>query len=99
MVNEFIHFSLTSEDVNNLSYALILKEGLSSIIIPNIKQISSILKSDSKISSIPMLSRTHGQTASPTTLGKEFANVNYRIERQINQLKSQEIFWGKLMGL
>jgi len=98
MVNEFIHFSLTSEDVNNLSYALMLKEGLSSIIIPNIKQISSILKSNSKkFSSIPMLSRTHGQTASPTTLGKEFANVNYRIERQINQLKSQEIL-GKING-
>jgi len=98
MVNEFIHFSLTSEDVNNLSYALMLKEGLSSIIIPNIKQISTILKSNSKkFSSIPMLSRTHGQTASPTTLGKEFANVNYRIERQINQLKSQEIL-GKING-
>jgi len=98
MVNEFIHFSLTSEDVNNLSYALMLKEGLSSIIIPNIKQISRILKSNSKkFSSVPMLSRTHGQTASPTTLGKEFANVNYRIERQINQLKNQEIL-GKING-
>jgi len=98
MINEFIHFSLTSEDVNNLSYALMLKEGLSSIIIPNIKQISRILKSNSKkFSSVPMLSRTHGQTASPTTLGKEFANVNYRIERQINQLKNQEIL-GKING-
>ena len=98
MVNEFIHFSLTSEDVNNLSYALMLKEGLTSIIIPNIKQISSILKSNSKkFSSVPMLSRTHGQTASPTTLGKEFANVNYRIERQINQLKNLEIL-GKING-
>ena len=96
--NEFIHFSLTSEDVNNLAYALMLKEGLSSIVIPSIKKISSLLKSNAKkFSTQPMLSRTHGQTASPTTLGKEFANVNYRIERQIKQLKNQEIL-GKING-
>jgi len=97
-VNEFIHFSLTSEDVNNLAYALMLKEGLATVIIPSIKKISSILKVNSKkYSDLPMLSRTHGQTASPTTLGKEFANINYRIERQINQLKHQEIL-GKVNG-
>jgi len=97
-VNEFIHFSLTSEDVNNLAYALMLKEGLSAIIIPSIKKISNILKVNSKkFADLPMLSRTHGQTASPTTLGKEFANVNYRIERQIIQLKNQEIL-GKING-
>lgn len=96
--NEFIHFSLTSEDVNNLAYALMLKEGLSSIVIPSIKKISSLLKNNAKkFSTQPMLSRTHGQTASPTTLGKEFANVNYRIERQIKQLKNQEIL-GKING-
>ena len=97
-VNEFIHFSLTSEDVNNLAYALMLKEGLSTIIVPSIKKISTILKANSKkFASLPMLSRTHGQTASPTTLGKEFANINYRIERQITQLKNQEIL-GKING-
>ena len=96
--NEFIHFSLTSEDVNNLAYALMLKEGLSETIVPSIKKISSILKANSKkFASLPMLSRTHGQTASPTTLGKEFANINYRIERQITQLKNQEIL-GKING-
>ena len=96
--NEFIHFSLTSEDVNNLAYALMLKEGLLETIVPSIKKISSILKANSKkFASLPMLSRTHGQTASPTTLGKEFANINYRIERQITQLKNQEIL-GKING-
>ena len=97
-VNEFIHFSLTSEDVNNLAYALMLKEGLSVTILPSIKKISAILRANSKkFAALPMLSRTHGQTASPTTLGKEFANVNYRIERQIKQLKNQEIL-GKING-
>ena len=97
-VNEFIHFSLTSEDVNNLAYALMLKEGLSETILPSIKKISAILRANSKkFAALPMLSRTHGQTASPTTLGKEFANVNYRIERQIKQLKNQEIL-GKING-
>ena len=97
-VNEFIHFSLTSEDVNNLAYALMLKEGLSETILPGIKKISAILRANSKkFAALPMLSRTHGQTASPTTLGKEFANVNYRIERQIKQLKNQEIL-GKING-
>ena len=96
--NEFIHFSLTSEDVNNLAYALMLKEGLLETIVPSIKKISSILKANSKkFASLPMLSRTHGQTASPTTLGKEFANINYRIERQLIQLKNQEIL-GKING-
>jgi adenylosuccinate lyase len=97
-VNEFIHFSLTSEDVNNLAYALMLKEGLSETILPCIKKISATLRANSKkFAALPMLSRTHGQTASPTTLGKEFANVNYRIERQIKQLKNQEIL-GKING-
>ena len=97
-VNEFIHFACTSEDINNLAYALMLKEGLSETIVPSIKKISSILKANSKkFASLPMLSRTHGQTASPTTLGKEFANINYRIERQITQLKNQEIL-GKING-
>ena len=97
-VNEFIHFSLTSEDVNNLAYALMLKEGLSETILPCIKKISVVLRANSKkFAALPMLSRTHGQTASLTTLGKEFANVNYRIERQIKQLKNQEIL-GKING-
>ena len=75
-----------------------LKEGLSETILPSIKKISAVLRAYSKkFAALPMLSRTHGQTASPTTLGKEFANVNYRIERQIKQLKNQEIL-GKING-
>ena len=97
-VNEFIHFACTSEDINNLAYALMLKEGLQSVLIP---EIESILKQTSiystKFSEISMLAKTHGQTASPTTVGKEFANFGYRIKRQIIQLKKQEIL-GKING-
>ncbi|MFQ3368261.1 MAG: adenylosuccinate lyase [Methylophilaceae bacterium] len=97
-VNEFIHFACTSEDINNLAYASMLKEGLQSILIP---EIESILKQTSmystKFSEISMLAKTHGQTASPTTVGKEFANFGYRIKRQIIQLKKQEIL-GKING-
>ena len=97
-VNEFIHFACTSEDINNLAYALMLKEGLQSVLIP---EIESILKQTSiystKFSEISMLAKTHGQTASPTTVGKEFANFGYRIKRQILQLKKQQIL-GKING-
>jgi len=97
-VNEFIHFACTSEDINNLAYALMLKEGLRTVLIPSIE---SILKQvtiySTKFSEISMLAKTHGQTASPTTMGKEFANFGYRIKRQIVQLKKQEVL-GKING-
>ncbi|MDC6484785.1 adenylosuccinate lyase [Methylophilaceae bacterium] len=97
-VNEFIHFACTSEDINNLAYALMLKEGLYKVIIPSIE---SILKQktlySTKFSDIAMLAKTHGQTASPTTMGKEFANFGYRLKRQITQLKKQEVL-GKING-
>ena len=97
-ISEFIHFACTSEDINNLAYALMLKEGLHQILIPSIE---SILKQTSKysikFSKVSMLAKTHGQPASPTTLGKEFANFAYRLERQILQLKNQEIM-GKING-
>ena len=97
-VNEFIHFACTSEDINNLAYALMLKEGLHKVIIPSIE---SILKQktlySTKFSDIAMLAKTHGQTASPTTMGKEFANFGYRLKRQITQLKKQEVL-GKING-
>ena len=96
--NEFIHFACTSEDINNLAYALMLKEGLRTVLIPSIE---SILKQvtiySTKFSEISMLAKTHGQTASPTTMGKEFANFGYRIKRQIVQLKKQEVL-GKING-
>ena len=97
-INEFIHFACTSEDINNLAYSLMLKEGLYKVLMPSI---DSILKQTSiyatKFSEISMLAKTHGQTASPTTMGKEFANFGYRIKRQIMQLKKQEVL-GKING-
>ena len=97
-VSEFIHFACTSEDINNLSYALMLKEGMEQVIIPSIKMLEKNLSVKAKLySSIPMLAKTHGQTASPTTLGKEFANVSSRISRQIVALATQD-YLGKMNG-
>jgi len=97
-ISEFIHFACTSEDINNLAYALMIKEGLNKVLTPAIE---SILKRTSlysnKFSEISMLAKTHGQTASPTTMGKEFSNFSYRLKRQIIQLKKQEIL-GKING-
>ena len=97
-VSEFIHFACTSEDINNLSYALMLKEGMEQVIIPSIKKLEEKLSDKAKLySSIPMLARTHGQTASPTSLGKEFANVSSRVNRQVNALSKQD-YLGKMNG-
>ena len=97
-VNEFIHFACTSEDINNLAYALMIKEGLNKILIPSAESIlESMSKYSTKFSEISMLAKTHGQTASPTTMGKEFSNFSYRLKRQILQLKKQEIL-GKING-
>ena len=96
-VSEFIHFACTSEDINNLSHALMLKDGravLLSEMTDILDLINELAKNNAKI---PMLSRTHGQTASPTTLGKEMANFSYRLNRQINQLKDVHIM-GKFNG-
>jgi len=97
-VSEFIHFACTSEDINNLSYALMIKEGLFDIVLPEIEAIIKQLKKyANEFSAVPMLARTHGQTASPTSLGKEFANIVYRLERQVIQTHKQEIL-GKING-
>ncbi len=97
-VSEFIHFACTSEDINNLAYALMLKEGIKNVILPKIEAIKNDLKGFAKqYADVALLARTHGQTASPTTLGKEFANVAYRLERQIKSLKTQPIL-GKING-
>jgi len=97
-VSEFIHFACTSEDINNLAYALMLKEGIENVILPKIEAIKNDLKGFAKqYADVALLARTHGQTASPTTLGKEFANVAYRLERQIKSLKIQPIL-GKING-
>ncbi len=94
---EFIHFACTSEDINNLSHALMLKSGRDVLVASMEKIINAIADLAEKHASMPMLSRTHGQTASPTTLGKEMANVAYRLHRQIGQFKSVELL-GKING-
>ena len=97
-VSEFIHFACTSEDINNLSYALMLKEGIANVVVPEIKNIhQKLTKNAIEFSAIPLLARTHGQTASPTTLGKEFANVAQRISRQLVKLSEQK-YLGKMNG-
>lgn len=96
-VNEFVHFACTSEDINNLSHALMLKDGLS-VVLPLMQQTADkIAQMGRDFADQPMLSRTHGQTASPTTVGKEMANVAHRLQRQIKQLGQVE-FLGKING-
>ena len=97
-VSEFIHFACTSEDINNLSHALMLKEGRDKIIIPALTGITDKMTEMAKsFADVPMLSRTHGQTASPTTVGKEFANISYRLGRQLEQI-AQVPLLGKING-
>lgn len=94
---EFIHFACTSEDINNLSHALMLKSGRDVLVTSMQQIIDSIVALSENHADQPMLSRTHGQTASPTTLGKEMANVAYRLARQIKQFKNVELL-GKING-
>ncbi|THV19592.1 adenylosuccinate lyase [Acinetobacter baumannii] len=94
---EFIHFACTSEDINNLSHALMLKNGRE-VLVSSMKQILNAISALATThADQPMLSRTHGQTASPTTLGKEMANVAYRLARQIKQFENVELL-GKING-
>lgn len=96
-VSEFIHFACTSEDINNLSHALMLKTGRE-IVQQQMQDVCEAIRSLAhQYADVPMLSRTHGQTASPTTLGKEMANVAYRLQRQINQLAAVPLL-GKING-
>ena len=97
-VTEFVHFACTSEDINNLSHALMLKAGSEDVLIPLMEQVTSaICDLAHENADLPMLSRTHGQTASPTSLGKEMANVVARLRRQIKQVKQVEML-GKING-
>ena len=91
-VKEFIHFACTSEDINNNSHALMLKEAREEVISPMFNQvIDAITELAKKYAEAPMMSRTHGQPASPTTLGKEMANVVYRLRRQLKQIMDVEL--------
>ncbi len=96
-VSEFIHFACTSEDINNLSHGLMLTAGRDIALEQMTAVYEAIRQLAHRYADLPMLSRTHGQTASPTTLGKEMANVAYRLGRQIQQFKSVEIL-GKING-
>ena len=96
-VSEFIHFACTSEDINNLSYALMLKAGRTVILTQIEAVISSLTKLALDTAAQPMLSRTHGQSATPTTVGKEIANVVARLNRQKSQLEKVELL-GKING-
>lgn len=96
--SEFIHFACTSEDINNLAYALMLRDSVKEVILPHLSGIKQKLEEIAKkYANLAMLSLTHGQTASPTTLGKEIKNVEFRLERQFSQLEKQE-FLGKING-
>ena len=95
---EFVHFACTSEDINNLSYALMLKSGRDDVLLPLMQKLTSVLRALAlQFSEQPMLSRTHGQTASPTTVGKELANVVARLDRQIAQISAIPLL-GKING-
>ncbi|VFP87666.1 Adenylosuccinate lyase [Candidatus Erwinia haradaeae] len=97
-VSHFIHFACTSEDINNLSYALMLEHSRQKIIIPYWKHMITLVKDLAKqYRSTPLLSRTHGQPATPTTLGKEMGNIAYRFQRQLEHLNSLKIL-GKMNG-
>jgi len=95
---EFVHFACTSEDINNLSYALMLRDARETVLLPGLAKLADSLRTMAhEHAALPMLSRTHGQTASPTTVGKELANVLAHIERQRKQLASVELL-GKING-
>jgi adenylosuccinate lyase len=97
-VKEFIHFACTSEDINNNSHALMLKTAREEVIVPLFTNvIDAIADIAHRYANDPMMSRTHGQPASPTTLGKEMANVVYRLRRQLKQIEAVEIM-GKING-
>jgi adenylosuccinate lyase len=96
--SEFIHFACTSEDINNLSHGLMLKTARDNVMLPFLNSlIARLTELSNQLADQPMLSRTHGQTASPTTMGKELANVVYRLQRQQKQLTGNEIL-GKING-
>lgn len=97
-VSEFVHFACTSEDINNLSHALMLNEARNDVLVPQMETIvKAIADMAVEYAEVPMLSRTHGQTASPTTMGKELANVAARLHQQVNAVKAVKLL-GKING-
>ena len=97
-ISEFIHFACTSEDINNLAYALMLREARNQSLLPLLDEVINVISELArKNADIPMLARTHGQTASPTTIGKEMANVAARLRRQREQFSAIPML-GKING-
>ena len=97
-ISEFIHFACTSEDINNLSHGLMLTDARNSVLLPQCDALLAAIKQlAEQYKSLPMMARTHGQPASPTTMGKEMANVYMRLKRQRDQIAQVEIL-GKLNG-
>jgi adenylosuccinate lyase len=97
-ISEFVHFACTSEDINNLAHALMLRDGLDAVLTPSLTKLLDKLKLLARaFADQPMLSRTHGQTASPTTLGKEIANSAARLERQLTRIAAVPLL-GKMNG-
>jgi adenylosuccinate lyase len=97
-VSEFIHFACTSEDINNLSHALMLKGARDAVLLPALeKLIARLTELAHDLADLPMLSRTHGQPASPTTVGKELANIVYRLRRSWDAIGAAELL-GKVNG-
>ncbi|MDK1286162.1 adenylosuccinate lyase [Pseudoalteromonas umbrosa] len=97
-VNEFIHFACTSEDINNLSHGLMLSEAREQVLLPYCDNLLNAIKEKAiEYKSVPMMTRTHGQPASPSTMGKEFANVYVRLQRQREQIANVSLL-GKING-
>ncbi len=97
-VSEFFHFACTSEDINNLSYGLMLKEARDEVLLPELERLTGRFRDmATDMAEVPLLSRTHGQPASPTTVGKEWANIAARMQRQVRQFAAVEIL-GKING-
>ncbi|GAA3900812.1 adenylosuccinate lyase [Halomonas cibimaris] len=96
-VSEFIHFACTSEDINNLAYGVMLRDGLNALLPTLHELVEAVARLADEHAAQPMLSRTHGQTASPTTLGKEMANVAYRLKRQLVAVERVNV-QGKING-
>ncbi|MDH5649725.1 MAG: adenylosuccinate lyase, partial [Gammaproteobacteria bacterium] len=97
-IQEYIHFACTSEDINNLAYGLMLNEARELVLLPLIKKLIEAMNAMAlRYADQPMLSRTHGQTASPTTVGKEIANISHRLTRQQLQIAAVPVY-GKING-
>jgi adenylosuccinate lyase len=96
--SEFVHFACTSEDINNLAHGLMLRDALDAVVLPEVRALGTAIAARAReFAAVPMLARTHGQTASPTTVGKELANTVARLRRQLSHIEAVELT-GKING-